>query len=121
MKERKPSSMARAVALTYSPDQDSAPMVSAKGSGLLAQKILDIARERDIPIRKDPDLIDLLASVDLMEEIPPALYTAIAEVLAFIYNVNEEQQQLVISTMDNDNAESNLHGRAGDDAPTDQT
>ncbi|HHL33011.1 MAG TPA: flagellar biosynthesis protein FlhB, partial [Desulfobulbaceae bacterium] len=56
----------------------------------VAENIIQRAEEAGIHIRKDPDLIELLATVPIGEEIPPELYQAIAEVLAFVYSVNDK-------------------------------
>lgn len=74
-----------AVALRY--EGNGAPRVTAKGAGETAQRIRDIAAEQGIPLREDDDLVQLLTRVDLGEEIPPALYLAVAEVIAFAYYV----------------------------------
>ena len=78
----------RAVALRYDLDRDSAPTVVAKGSGLIAEKIIELAEEYDIPLYQDPDLAEVLCTIDLGDYIPPDLYKAIAEVLAFVYRMN---------------------------------
>lgn len=72
-----------AVALEYGSQK--APVVVATGVGELAQKIIDIAIESDIPIQKEEDLVELLATLSLEEEIPEVLYRAVSEVLAFSY------------------------------------
>ena len=82
-----------AVALGFEPQSDSAPRVTAKGSGKLADQILELARQHDIPIREDRDLIQVLSRLDLEEEIPPQLYRAVAEILAFIYLASREFQE----------------------------
>ena len=74
-----------AVALEY--DGATAPKVTAKGSGDLADKILEIAEQNDIPLHEDIELVKFLASFDLNEEIPPILYRVVAEVIAFAYMV----------------------------------
>lgn len=79
-----------AVALRYEEAEDQAPVVVAKGWGEIAQKILDIARENDIPLYEDPDLLEVLSRLDLSEAIPPELYQAVAEILSFIYRMNRE-------------------------------
>jgi flagellar biosynthesis protein len=71
------------VALSY--DGQNAPRVTAKGRGTLADQILAIAEAHDIPLEKDPELTELLAQIPLGEEIPQALYLAVAEVIAFAY------------------------------------
>jgi flagellar biosynthesis protein len=79
----------RAAALKYDPGQDSAPRVTAKGSGLVAEKIIDLARRHGIPIQEDPALIQVLSKLDLNQEIPPATYVVVAEILAFVYSLNK--------------------------------
>jgi len=81
----------RAVALAYDPSRDDAPKVAAKGSGWMAEKIIQIAREKGIPIHEEPDLVRILSRLDLEEEIPPQLYEIIAEILAFVYRLNERR------------------------------
>jgi flagellar biosynthesis protein len=71
------------VALHY--DGVNAPRVTAKGRGTLADQILAIAEAHDIPLEKDPELTELLAQIPLGDEIPQALYLAVAEVIAFAY------------------------------------
>ncbi|MFP7756346.1 EscU/YscU/HrcU family type III secretion system export apparatus switch protein [Thermodesulfobacteriota bacterium B35] len=80
----------RAVALVYDEQRTAAPQVVASGSGLIAEKIIETAREAGVFIREDPDLVELLAKVPVGEEIPAELYQTIAEVLAFVYSVNEK-------------------------------
>ncbi len=80
----------RAAALRYKPRRDSAPRVVAKGSGAVAERILSIAREHGIPLREDPQLLEVLASLDLHQEIPPELYKAVAEVLIFVYTTSKK-------------------------------
>ena len=85
MKNNKPN---KAVALKYQPASDRAPRVLAKGQGKVAAKIIEIAREHDIHIHNDPDLIEVLSRLDLNAEIPPELYVVVAELLAFVYSLN---------------------------------
>ena len=75
----------KAVALRYRPDRDPAPRVTAKGSGHVARRILELARKQDIPIREDRNLIQVLSHLDPDQEIPPELYFVVAEILAFVY------------------------------------
>ncbi len=76
------------VALRYAPKADSAPRLVAKGRGYLADKILELARLHNIPVRQDKNLVQILSRLDLEEEIPPEVYQAVAEVLAFIYRLS---------------------------------
>jgi flagellar biosynthesis protein len=76
-----------AVSLHY--DEINAPTVSAKGHGETAHRILELAMEHDVPIYQDKHLVQLLAQVDLDTEIPPALYIAVAEIIAFAYRLKD--------------------------------
>lgn len=80
---------ALAVALKYSPGV-SAPTVVAKGRGLIAEEIIARAREHGIFVHESPELVALLSRVDLDGQIPPQLYVAVAELLAWIYQVERE-------------------------------
>ena len=75
-----------AVALQY--DGLGAPRVTAKGRGDVAEEIVRIAREHDIPIQESRALTELLSTIDLGDEIPPELYLAVAEVLSFAYSLS---------------------------------
>lgn len=78
----------RAVALRYEAEKDSAPKVVAKGAGLLAEKIIALAQRNGVHIHEDPDLVAVLSKLDVEMQIPEDLYRAVAEVLAFVYKVN---------------------------------
>jgi len=78
----------KAVALKYDGKNDKAPKVIAKGRGSIAEKIIDIAKEHKVPLYEDKNLIQILEALDLETEIPPELYRAVAEVLAFVYRLN---------------------------------
>lgn len=75
----------KAVALFY--DGDNAPVVTAKGIGAEAQKIIDIAHEHEVPLTDNSQLVDLLVTLELGDEIPEALYVAIAYIIAFAYEL----------------------------------
>jgi flagellar biosynthesis protein len=83
----------RAVALRYDRARGAAPTVAATGSGYVADRIIEIAREHGVPIREDPDLVQLLSRLDLDQAIPPELYSVIAEVFAFVYRLNAQRGQ----------------------------
>ena len=76
----------RAVALKY--DGNSAPRVTAKGEGKIAEKIIETALASGIPLQKNDELTALLSKVRLNDEIPKALYQAVAQILVFLYHVN---------------------------------
>jgi len=78
-----------AVALTYKPDAENAPVILAKGKGKIAENILQKALENHVPIQEDPSLVSLLGRLDINESIPEELYQAVAEVFAFIYRVDQ--------------------------------
>ena len=82
----------KAVALRYDASTDNAPVVAAKGQGVIAQKIKELAKEYGVPIEENPHLANYLMTLDLYEEIPPALYPVIAEILAFIYRTNRKYE-----------------------------
>jgi flagellar biosynthesis protein len=84
---RKP--LLRAAALQYERGEDPAPRVVARGQGLVAGQILDLARKHGIPIHEDPTLVDVLSRLDVDEHIPPELYVVVAELLAFIYRISD--------------------------------
>jgi len=77
-----------AVALAYS-EEDGAPKVAAKGRGLLAETIIARAREAGIYVHESPQLVALLMQVDLDANIPEELYIAVAEVLAWLYRIEQ--------------------------------
>jgi len=80
----------KAAALRYLPQKDTAPRIVAKGTGAIAEKILSIAKEHNIPLKDDPQLVEVLSALDLYQEIPPDLYKAVAEVLAFVYKMTKK-------------------------------
>ncbi len=80
----------KAVGIKYDPSKDSAPRIKAKGAGYLADRILDLARRHGVPIRQDNELVETLYALDIDQEIPPELYRAVAEILAFIYRVSSQ-------------------------------
>ncbi|WP_293780323.1 EscU/YscU/HrcU family type III secretion system export apparatus switch protein [uncultured Oxalicibacterium sp.] len=86
-----PKPPATAVALAYQAG-DTAPRVVAQGRGVLAEEIIARAREHGIAIHESKELVALLMQVDLDDHIPPALYRAIAELLAWLYRVEAAQQ-----------------------------
>jgi flagellar biosynthesis protein len=77
----------KAAALAY--DHIGAPRVVAKGDGLIAKKIIETAEENGVPVQANELLVEALMQVELSKEIPPELYQAVAEVLAFIYRLDK--------------------------------
>ncbi len=83
---------AEAVALAYNAGQ-SAPTVVAKGRGLIAAEIVSRAREAGVYVHESPELVALLMQVDLDARIPPELYVAVAELLAWLYSLESGAQK----------------------------
>jgi len=77
-----------AAAIAYDGKKDRAPRLTAKGMGVIAEKIIEKAIAANVPLREDPDLASALAKLPLGDEIPSELYQAVAEVLAFLYKLN---------------------------------
>lgn len=75
-----------AIALAYS-QTDAAPRVVAKGKGVIAQQIIAKAKEHGVYVHESPELVALLTQVDIDEHIPPQLYMAVAELLAWLYRL----------------------------------
>jgi flagellar biosynthesis protein len=81
-----------AIALKYDKEKDGAPRVVAKGMRIKAEKIREIARQYNIPIMKNLPLANALYRIDVGQEVPEELYDAVAEVLNFVYAIQQEQQ-----------------------------
>jgi flagellar biosynthesis protein len=79
----------RAVAMAYNAE-DGAPRVVAKGSGVTAEAIISLARESGVYVHQSPELVNLLMQIDLDSEIPPELYQAVAEILAWLYSLDQK-------------------------------
>jgi len=93
MKKEEKKRLPMAAAIEYDSRKDLAPRVTAKGEGLLAERIIELAKKHDIPIKSDPNLIQVLSKLDINEQIPVELYRAIAEILAFVYSLNSQWQE----------------------------
>ncbi len=89
MAENRDDERSLAVALAYAPG-DAAPKVVAKGRGLIAEAIVARAREHGVFVHESKELVALLSQVDLDDHIPPQLYVAIAELLAWLYRLEQE-------------------------------
>jgi len=78
-----------AIALDHVAGGEDAPRVIAKGYGELAEKILRLAFDNDVKVRKDPDLAQILAAVEIDCEIPVEAFAAVAEILTYVYRAND--------------------------------
>ena len=83
----------KAIALKYDLERDNAPKITAKGKGETASNIIKIAKEHDIPIKEDPDLVELLSQIDIDKEIPSSMYRAVAEIFSFIYDLSNNKNE----------------------------
>ena len=81
----------KAVALKYDMQQDAAPRVIAKGKGHVAEHILAMAQQNSIPVYQNKTLVNMLMALEIDREIPPELYKAIAEVMAYVYQMDKEK------------------------------
>ena len=79
-----------AIALKYDQEKDASPRVIGKGKGKIADRIIQLARENNVPIQEDPSLTELIGQLNINEAIPSELYEAVAEIFAFIYKLDRE-------------------------------
>ena len=91
MKQPPPNPRQVAVALAYGQNQGSAPTVVAKGRGLIAQAIIERAKQYGVYVHESEDLVGMLMQVELDQEIPPQLYLAVAELLAWLYRLEHAE------------------------------
>ncbi|MFG6355405.1 MAG: EscU/YscU/HrcU family type III secretion system export apparatus switch protein [Acetatifactor sp.] len=78
----------QAIALEYNPEED-APKVIASGRGKLAERIIEKAKESDVPIHRDDKLADTLSRLEIGDAIPPELYEVVAEILIFVDSMDK--------------------------------
>jgi len=96
-RNQKSKNQKEAVALGYNPIKDDAPIVLASGKEKIAEKIIEIARKNNIPIKDDPVLAAALMQIEINDKIPPELYRVVAEVLAYIYRIQQKSTKVTIS------------------------
>lgn len=83
----------QAIALEYDPEE-AAPKVIASGRGVLAEKIIERAKESDVPIHRDDKLADTLSRLEIGEMIPPELYEVVAEILIFVDSMDKLKKKM---------------------------
>ena len=83
----------KAAAIKYDLKKDRAPKIISIGKGSIAHRILELAEEHHIPIYEDQTMSELLSKLDVESEIPPHLYTIVAELLAFVYQLEKLKKQ----------------------------
>ncbi|WP_299228914.1 EscU/YscU/HrcU family type III secretion system export apparatus switch protein [Sulfurihydrogenibium sp.] len=81
----------KAVALKYERYKDSAPKVVAKGKGIIAEKIIEVAKQHGVYLKEDPTLVEVLSGLELYEEIPEELYKVVAEIFVLIYQAKQKR------------------------------
>jgi flagellar biosynthesis protein len=87
-----------AVALKYNNQKNDAPIVAAKGRGLVAENIIQTAKEHDIPIQEDPSLVEILSQLNINDQIPEELYQVVAEIFAYIYKIDQSAKQKYVDS-----------------------
>ncbi len=93
MAQNRKSKPKTAVALAYEPGEQ-APKILAAGKGALADKIIDAAKEADVPTYKDDKLADTLSHLEIGDMIPPELYQVVAEILVFVSDMEKMREKL---------------------------
>ena len=88
MENKREGRVKQAVALEYNPEED-APKVIASGKGALAERIIERAKEADVPVHRDDKLADTLSRLQIGEMIPPELYEVVAEILVFVDSMDK--------------------------------
>lgn len=83
----------KAIALKYDGKLNQAPKVIAKGKGLVAQKIIELAQANNLPLYEDTSLANILVELQLLEEVPQELYQVVAEVFTFIYSLDKKWEK----------------------------
>ena len=83
--------MKKAVALRYHPQKNEAPQVVAAGRGPLAEKMIQIAQDSEVPLFENKELAHALLTIPVGDEIPPELYEVVAQILAFVYGLDQQK------------------------------
>jgi flagellar biosynthesis protein len=87
-----PPSITKAAAIEYERGSENAPRVTASGKGFVAEQILAIAFERGIKVREDAELVEVLSLIEVDSPIPLEAFAAVAEILAYVYQVNDARK-----------------------------
>ena len=93
MNENQDKKIKQAIALEYNPEED-APKVVASGRGLWAEKIIEKAKESNVPVHRDDKLADTLSRLEIGEMIPPELYEVVAEILIFVDSMDKLKKKM---------------------------
>jgi flagellar biosynthesis protein len=87
-----PDKIDKAVALNFDPEEKSIPGVAAIGKGALARRIVDLAFQHGVKVREDPDLVEMLMTLEIGDQIPAVAFAAIAEILVHVYRWEMSEQ-----------------------------
>ena len=79
----------KTVGISYTPGEERAPRVVAKGQRKVAEEILALAKKHGVPVYNDPEVVELLYTLELTQEIPEELYRVVAEILSFVYRLDQ--------------------------------
>lgn len=93
MQQNKQKKPAQAIALEFDPEYD-APKVIASGKGSLAEKIIEQAKQHNVPVHKDTKLADTLSKLEIGDMIPPELYEVVAEILVFVDQMDRIKEKM---------------------------
>ena len=94
--ETNPEVPKRAVALKYDAEKNLAPKLVAKGKGHVAENILEAAKKGQVPVYQNKSLVNMLMALELDKEIPAELYTTVAEVLAYVYRIDQRKKESIL-------------------------
>lgn len=94
MSEKEGKKTKQAIALEYNPEEE-APKVIATGKGQLAERIIERAKEADIPVHRDDKLADTLSRLEIGDAIPPELYEVVAEILVFVDAMDKIKEKMI--------------------------
>lgn len=94
LKDEFKDELKKAVALRYRPEHHAAPVIVAKGKGLVAEKMMEKAREHGIPIQEDKSLVEVLSKLEIEQQIPEQLYQLVAEILSFVYRSDQRASSM---------------------------
>lgn len=83
--------LTKAAALQYEQGSDAAPKLTAKGQGLIAEKIIALAKENNIPLKEDADLVEILEKLEIDQEIPLEIYAVVAEIFSYLYRTGQQR------------------------------
>lgn len=83
-------SVKKAIALRYDQGKEHAPKVIAKGNEIIAKEIIETAKHHNVHVHEDEALVELLSKLEIHQQIPEELYEAVAEIFAFVYNIEKE-------------------------------